>query len=447
MTGEELRSVLRERRMTSCQIAVVAICVAINFIDGIDVLAMALTAPAIAREWALGPAHLGELLSASLLGMTVGALVVSPLADLAGRRTMILWCLVFMSAGMLLSSTAGSPAALAISRVIAGIGVGGMTSCTGTLVVEYASARRRELSLGWVTIGYPVGAVVSGAVAAYLIGAFGWRSVFLVGAVASLVLLPIAFRLLPESIELLMARRPRGALQKINAILDRLSLTRLAQLPETAAPATKRASSLLDIVRGDLLGRTVTVCCVYFLYMLSFYFILNWATQLTTELGFSDRSGISMSVLTNLAGVAGGLSMGALAARFGVMRATVGVVTVMALAIAAFGVSPASLILLGIASAFIGFAMYAAAVGIYSIVAAVYPADVRATGLGVAISCGRFGSMFGPYLGGVLLAYGLERGAICVLLALPALLAAGLVTRAAKSPAQEVGAAATQAAR
>ncbi len=73
--------------------------------------------------------------------------------------------------------------------------------------------------------------------------------------------------------------------------------------------------------------------------------------------------------------------------------------------------------------------MYGAAVGIYSIVAAVYPAAVRATGLGLAISCGRFGSIFGPYVGGVLLAQGLGRGAICVLLAIPALLAAGIISR------------------
>ena len=407
---------------------VVAICAAINFVDGVDVLAMSLTAPAIAREWDLGPERLGALLSASLLGMTLGALVVSPLADLFGRRTMILGCLVLMSAGMLLSVGAESVAVLGVSRIVTGLGVGGMTSCTGTLVVEYASARRREFSLGCVTIGYPIGAVISGLCAVWLIAAFGWRSVFLMGAAGSLLLIPIVVWQLPESIELLVARRPRNALQRINATLDRLGIERLAQLPAVAI-AESQKSSVLDVVRGGLLKRTVPVCFTYFMYMLSFYFILNWATKLTTELGFSDRSGISISVLTNLGGIAGGLAVGALAIRFGVMRVTVTVVTVMAMAMMAFGMLPANLLLLGIAAAFIGFAMYGAAVGIYSIVAAVYPAAVRATGLGLAISCGRFGSIFGPYVGGVLLAQGLGRGAICVLLAIPALLAAGIISR------------------
>ena len=424
----DVRTVLRDRRMTLCQMTVVAICAAINFVDGVDVLAMSLTAPAIAREWGLGPERLGALLSASLLGMTLGALVVSPLADLFGRRTMILGCLVLMSAGMLLSVGAESVAVLGVSRIVTGLGVGGMTSCTGTLVVEYASARRREFSLGCVTIGYPIGAVISGLCAVWLIAAFGWRSVFLMGAAGSLLLIPIVVWQLPESIELLVARRPRNALQRINATLDRLGIERLAQLPAVAI-AESQKSSVLDVVRGGLLKRTVPVCFTYFMYMLSFYFILNWATKLTTELGFSDRSGISISVLTNLGGIAGGLAVGALAIRFGVMRVTVTVVTVMAMAMMAFGMLPANLLLLGIAAAFIGFAMYGAAVGIYSIVAAVYPAAVRATGLGLAISCGRFGSIFGPYVGGVLLAQGLGRGAICVLLAIPALLAAGIISR------------------
>ncbi len=425
----DVRTLLRDRKMTLCQMTVVAICAAINFLDGIDVLAMSLTASAIDREWILGPERLGALLSASLVGMTIGALVVSPLADLFGRRTMILGCLVLMSTGMLLSVGADSVALLSTSRVIAGLGVGGMTSCTGTLVVEYASARRREFSLGCVTVGYPIGAVISGVCAVGLIAAFGWRSVFLMGAVGSLLLIPIVLWQLPESIELLMARRPRNALQRINATLDRLGIQRLAELPPTVAIAQQQKSSVLDVVRGGLLKRTVPVCFTYFMYMLSFYFILNWANKLTTELGFSDRSGISISVLTNLGGIVGGLAVGALAIRFGVMRVTVTVITVMAVAMMTFGVLPANLLLLGIAAVFIGFAMYGAAVGIYSIVAAAYPVAVRATGVGLAISCGRFGSIFGPYLGGVLLAHGVGRGTLCVLLAIPALLAAVIISR------------------
>ncbi len=107
-----------------------------------------------------------------------------------------------MSTGMLAAAAASSPPALALGRIVTGLGIGGMTSCGGALAIEYSSARRRALSVAMVVIGYPFGATVGGLIAVRLLEAFGWRAIFLFGAGLSLALLPALAWALPESIRL-----------------------------------------------------------------------------------------------------------------------------------------------------------------------------------------------------------------------------------------------------
>ena len=90
------REVLGNRAMQLPQYAVIGLCVLINMIDGYDILALAQAGSALKREWAMDDAALGTLLSMNLVGMAIGALGVSPVADQWGRRPAILSCLIFM---------------------------------------------------------------------------------------------------------------------------------------------------------------------------------------------------------------------------------------------------------------------------------------------------------------------------------------------------------------
>src|SRR5690606_24033216 len=116
-------------------------------------------------------------------------------------------------------------------RFVTGLGVGTMASCTGTLVFEYSNVKHRNLGLGLVTLGYPLGAILGGIVSAWLIGELGWRAVFAFGGLCSALLIPFVALRLPESLDYLIARKPRGALGKVNRILVRLDLPPAAALP------------------------------------------------------------------------------------------------------------------------------------------------------------------------------------------------------------------------
>src|ERR1700734_1641136 len=96
---QAVRQHIEDSPLRACQILVIALCVAVNLLDGFDILALSLISPTLSREWHLAPQTLGMLFSAGLLGTAVGGFALSPLADILGRRTAILINLVLMSIG------------------------------------------------------------------------------------------------------------------------------------------------------------------------------------------------------------------------------------------------------------------------------------------------------------------------------------------------------------
>jgi benzoate transport len=399
----------------------------INMDDGFDQLAASLISPIISREWNLDPAMLGVLLSAGPLGTATGALLLSPIADLLGRRNAILVNLTLMSIGMFVSAQADTLVELTVMRFLTGMGVGAMASCVGTLVFEYCSHKTRNLGLGLVTIGYNVGVVVGGLLSFWLIGSFGWRSVFVFGGICSALLVPVIYFLLPESIDVMVARPRANTLQKLNKVMAKLNLPAFDSLPVPSQKVVK--SSPLDLLRNPLLPRLLVMQLAYFLYMLSSYFFLNWNNQLTTDAGFSDTGGLSISILTNVGGIAGGIVVGILTFRLPFRPVATVTLLAMGVAIMAFGFAAGSFAFTVVASMVVGFSIFGAAVVLYATGAATFPARVRATGMGLSMTAGRLGSFVGPLAAGYLLNAQAGRIWTCLILAIPVMLSAIALSR------------------
>jgi benzoate transport len=407
--------------MRRLQVLLVATCVAINAVDGFDILSISFVAPTLSREWNLTPERLGFLFTAGLFGMMLGAFAISGLVDSWGRRRSIILCLLLVGTGMLLSATAASAEWLAFYRVITGIGVGGMYSATATLVFEYSSKRRAELAIGSVIFGYSFGTVVGGVLSVYLLRAFGWESVFLAGGIVAFLLIPMALRWVPESLEFLLGRQPPRALERANAILSRLGLAPIEALPEKVETVGKRRAGPRDIFAAAILPIAIPVLLAKFLLTITQYFILNWMPKLMTEAGFSDSGGISFAIILSIGGMTGGALVGFAAERWGARTVGVAMAVLTTASIAAVGFLPPNAVLIGIASFLAGAAIFAASTCLLTISAAALPVHVRGTGIGFASGAGRFGSMLGAYVAGVLLAFGTSRAGLCLILALPAL--------------------------
>lgn len=427
-SGTDPRTTLRERPMNLKQYGVIGLCVLINMIDGYDILALAQAGSALTRDWQLSPAELGTLLSMNLIGMAVGALGVSPVADQWGRRPAILICLLFMSAGMAISAVSDGFTMMAISRLITGIGIGGMTSTAGTLALEYASQKRREFAASTVAAAYPVGTIIGAYVAVAVLDGYGWRGIFWVGAGMSAMLFPIAFLWLPESLDFLLTRQPRGALATTNRVLRRMRVPEISQLPPR--PADIGSSAISDVRKPMHRSTFLTLFLAHALNMFAWYFIINWGPPLVAQEQLSDELGARYSAWVSYGGIVGGMTAGFLCGVIGVKRMMWITMLALAVLITAFGHFVGNVSALMVLAPLIGAALFGSATANWLTIAYAFPPQLRATGLGFATTAGRVGSIFGPLAGGWLLGEGVGLLAVCATMAVPAVLSAVVFSRA-----------------
>src|SRR5262249_12053636 len=294
------REILENSTMTAAQIAVVAITVFLNAMDGFDVLSIAFASPGIAKEWGIAQTALGAVLSMELIGMAVGSIIIGGIADKIGRRPTLLACLLAMALGMLGATTAPSPVPLSILRVFTGLGIGGMLSGTNAVVAEFANKKWRSLCISMMVIGYPLGGTVGGMFASSLLAKYDWRSVFYFGATATAILLPVVFFLLPESVHWLTRKQPANALHRINRALKKLGHGTVSAVPEVHE--SDRKKSVGDIFSAGLIGVTLLVTAAYFFHIITFYFILKWTPKIVADMGFAASSAGRILAWANFGG-------------------------------------------------------------------------------------------------------------------------------------------------
>jgi len=427
VTADEIRTLVRENTKLRTQRMIVGICLMITIIDGFDILSISFVAPIIARSWGISPVELGIVFSSGLAGMMVGALALSPLGDLLGRRTAIVINLVMIGCGMLLTATAHDVTSLALYRFLAGLGIGAMISSTGTLIMEFIPLAKRTRALGLMLVGNPAGNLISGLVSLAVVHAWGWQAVFVVGGVLTLAMIPAAYFGMPESIDYGLVRRPKGALGKINASLHRAGLPPLEALPPPV-PAAERVRAW-EVLRGRLLKVTIMAGAVQFIFMFAYYIFVNWSPKLMTEMGASDQAGVTIAMMINLGGIFGPLLVGFATPKVGLVRTTAIGYCAIATCLVAFGAAPGIYVLLGGIALIAGFSIFATQVPLYALVAGSYPSEVRATAVGLTFALGRIGSVIGPTIAGFLLAAETGRFGLFLVAALPMFLAALLVTR------------------
>ena len=209
-----LQSRLARDPITPFQVAVIALCVGLNMLDGFDVLAMSFAASGVKADWHLPDGRLGALLSAGLVGMGAGSLILGPCADRWGRRIVVLLSVAVAAFGMLGSALARDYTGLLVLRILTGIGIGGTIASVAVIVSEYAPDSWRGTALAIYATGYSIGATIGGMLAAYAIPRYGWRAAFVIGGSLSLLMLPLAWRKLPESLDFLSARAAPSRLRQ-----------------------------------------------------------------------------------------------------------------------------------------------------------------------------------------------------------------------------------------
>jgi len=388
--------------MSVRQWIVVVLMILLNALDGFDVLASAFAAPGITKEWGIPRAELGIVLSAELIGMGFGSILLGSLADKIGRKPSMLICLVIMTVGMYMAHVAASVSSLTAFRFFTGLGIGGMLAATNAVTAESTNKASRSLAMALYVIGYPVGGVIGGyAAQSWLLVDYDWRAVFLFGAIATAAMIPLVALLVPETPAYYAARRKPDALERINRSLRALMQPAIDSLPLIKADAVK--PKVFDILTQPGLRKATWLLALgYMVHTFTFYFVLKFAVQIVSDAGFTQPEAASTLTWANIGGAVGGFLFGFLLKKWDIKGPTIGAMLLGVLAVVYFGMGHDTLMAWRLSTFLQMFFLNAAIVGYYAAFARGFPAYARATGTGFALGIGRAGAAGSPIVAGIL---------------------------------------------
>ena len=369
------------------------VCLLAAMIEGFDIQSMGVAAPRMLPALHLSPGQAGWAFSASLIGLMVGASFGGVVADRAGRRAVLTTSVAAFGVFSLLTALTTGFEALLVVRFLTGLGLGGAMPMLIALASERASPARKATMVAVIMGGMPLGGAVAGLVARTPMALEDWRTLFLVGGLAPLVLAPLLYLVLP------VGRPDRAAHQAGDA--------RRALFGKSRWPAT------------------TCLWISYALVALTLHLLLNWLPTLLVARGLPPASAFLVSALFNLGGASGGVAFGLVVDRLGprwpLLAGFAGLaVALVALAGASGG---AAIAVLAFAA---GFLLMGGQFTLYGLTPPYYPAAVRATGVGAAVAAGRVGSILGPLAAAQLIGGGASGAAVVGALA-PVVVVAGLV--------------------
>ncbi|HWG03447.1 MAG TPA: MFS transporter [Beijerinckiaceae bacterium] len=415
---------IEQQKVSRTQILVMVLMTFATMVDGFDAQMIGYVAPAVIQQFKVQPDELAPVFAIGLMGLLVGCLAIAPLADWIGRKRVLIGSCVFFGLMSLLTARADSLQSLIILRFLTGLGLGGSMPNAIALTAEYFPSRNRAFATMAMFSGFALGASLGGFLAAGLIVEFGWPSVFFVGGVLALILAIVLAAKLPESFRHLVLKNYPPA--KIIAVLRRIDPSAVFPEATTFVVHEERAPGITvkHLFReGRALG-TILLWIIFFCSLLDIFFLSSWLPTVLHDAGLSISASVVETALFQGGGVVAGLTLGLVIDRAGFSKVLVPVYIGAGLAIASIGFAGTSLGLIMIASFLSGACVIGGQTSVNVLAAVFYPTYIRATGVGWALGIGRFGSIVGPIVGGILLHAHWDRQSLFMVAALPAFVAA-----------------------
>lgn len=417
-----ITEIIDSQKIGRFQRQIAALCSIIAALEGFNTQSVGFIAPLMAQAFHLQPRDLTLLFSLGLVGLLLGALIIAPLADRLGRRTVLLYCVPFLGLFSLLTAFSISVAMLDALRFLTGLAIGGALPNTIALTSEYAPRRRRAVMVAVMFSGFIIGSIIAALTAGWFAAA-GWRSVFLVGGLASLAAAPLMFFGLPESVRFLTVR---GADRKQIAVLMQRLYPQLG-IPDHAVFAVSEAAASSASVRalfeaGRFKG-TILLWIVQFASLFNIFLMANWLPTEMRLLGFPIAIAIFVGAALQIGGLFG-IFFGWLADRIGANTALALAYLTGALGVLLIPLGGASALLVTGAVFLAGFGILGGQTVTNAVSSIFYPTEIRSTGIGWATGIGRAGSIVGPTIAGALLQISIPANDVILLAVFPALIAA-----------------------
>ncbi|WP_039783331.1 MFS transporter [Herbaspirillum huttiense] len=433
-TPIQVSEVIDARPVGMVQWSAIGTCILIAVLDGFDTQTIGMLAPAMSRELGIPMARFGPIFSAGLLGMLVGAMILGPLADRFGRKTMVIASTLAFGSMSLLTALAASHDDLLLLRFLTGIGLGGALPNALALASEYSPRRHARVIVATLMCGMPLGAVLGGIVTSLLLPSHGWHAVFIVGGALPIAVALFALVFMPESARFLLVRGKHRA--RLQALMRRIAPELGADQDLAAPPPQAPGVPVAELFRHGRWKDTVLLWIPYFMNLVVLYFIVSWMPAVLMGAHHPVTVGITAISCFSAGGVLGSLLQGWLMNALGVRRTLVlelALYALLALGLANWPQSEWNVI---VASSLMGVVIQGAQAGLNVLATEIYPTAMRATGIGFALGIGRIGSICGPLAGSLMLGWQMDVKHIFLMGITPAVIAglAIVFNRRAETP-------------
>ncbi|MET0171031.1 MAG: aromatic acid/H+ symport family MFS transporter [Agrobacterium vaccinii] len=380
----------------SKSLLVVALCWFAIFAEGYDVGVLGAILPALSTDpvWQLTPLQLGAMGSYTVIGMLIGGIFAGTISELYGRKPVFIGCLMLFALCMVATAYAPTPTFFAVSRFVAGLGLGGIIPVAAALTVEYSPKKSKSFNYGLMYSGYSMGILAAALCSRAFLAEHGWRTIVLVGALPVLVV-PFFMVFLPESVESLVLRGKRAAAEKT---ARKMGVPIASNTKQTPTDRSWKAV-LRQIFAPDKAFETICFWAALFMGLLLVYGLAQWLPQIMRTNGYDLGDSLLFLAVFSLSSAIGGIVLGTWADRFGTR-----LVVALSYLLGAFGIAAlafkGSLLINYVFVAIAGFGTVSASLILTGFLAQRLDATIRSAGTGFALSFSRIGALTGPLLGG-----------------------------------------------
>lgn len=410
--------------MRATTVVTLLLCAAVMIVDGVDLAALPIAVPHVARALAIEPAAFAPSLSAVLVGMGIGAIFLGPIGDVRGRRPMILINLAVIGLATLGTAGASSLGAFLGWRLLTGIGLGACLPNVTALTAEITPRRRRASMLTVTACGASIGGVAAGFALPPLIARGGWPLPFVVLGVGTLALTLLLALLLPESPKYYAARRPRHP--GYARLTARLGLGDPAAF--AAPPPPTAGVPMLTLFAPAHRMATAVFVGLYLVNALSLYMLTSWLPTVLPGAGFGIDQSARLAAMVQLGGLVGGVAISGFLDRGRAAAGLLGGYALVLASLVALGFLPPVTLGWGALLLAIGGGIAGGHLAIMAVGTSFYPAAVLTSAIGFAVAVARVGAVAGPLVGGLLVGAHVSPQLFFLAAAVPVTVCAAVVT-------------------
>lgn len=396
-----------EGKFTPLQKAIYLLAALAVVLDGFDGQMIGYAIPSIMQEWGVTRSVFSVVVASGLIGMAIGSLSAGIIADRIGRKPVLIGSVFLFGAATFMIGYATDVTSLAMIRFIAGLGIGATLPAVTTLTAEFTPGRFRTIAVTTAIVCFPLGGMLAGLVASYVLPAHGWRIFFFIGGAMPMVYALILVFLLSESPKYLVRQSLRW--EELRGLMSRMAhdVANVVTFTDGAGDSA-RQGSVSALFREGRAADTTWLWLAFFMTLLSIYSAFSWLpTMLTTEGLSPTLAGMGLTAY-NFGGVIGAILCALAITRFGsrwpmVIWAAMSSLSALVLNTVSI-TTDTQIFLLGLGVH--GLFITALQCALCALCVHMYPTSIRVTGTASALAFGRMGAILSSFVGAAMITAG-----------------------------------------